>query len=1439
MVNYRKVFTYIFIFILLIGVQDYFHSIDDNFIEKEGFKDPKVINLRSSNVEPSWNYTIDNYVRTVAISEDGAYIVVGGYDKKVYLFQNSSSIPIWNYTASDDIMSVAISQKGDLIVAGAKPDGSGTSRVYLFHKSSSIPLWTYSTNSDWVRSVAISANGQYIVAGTDRVILFHNSSSTPLWIDPTGGIQSVAISDDGNYIVAGGGWPDTYVFLYHKSSVNPLWTYSAGQIWEVAISSSGDYIVAGSSDNHVYYFNKANPTPIWIYSAEESVWSVSISKNERYIATGTQNNKVYLFENTSSIPLWEYETGGLVRSVKVSDNGHSIIVGSEDNNIYFFNYLSNEPLWICQTEGNILSVDISSNGNHVVAGSLDYNVYYFFNPNIIFDLRLNSDADNPEVDGYFNLFWNNITSAKNYSVYYHTSYISNINSSVTLIEQGITSTNYTISGLSNGIHYFKVLAFQDYTNVSSNCIYVTVVDENNNPMVYIENYNSELEFLVGSLQVNATVTDNYGIAKVQIKISRSDQSVVGLYNMSHLSGDFYTKIWNTTNEFPGNYTFTIIAEDIWGNINDTESRLFQIINTHQKIPEWTSLSGEWISDEDMSLNGDYIAVGSNNNIYLFNRTSSTPLWSYSSTYGGRNIAISSNGSYIAAGNGGGGSGKLFLFHKSSPTPLWTYNAPDSVLAVAISSNGEYIAIGSYDYKIRLFHRSSSTPIWTYSAAMYISHIDISSDGNYIVGGAGSAENREKIYLFEKSSSTPLWTYTMSDPIFSITISLDGNHIIAGSGGHDNKLYLFNKISSTPVWTFSTGSHSVKSVKISTDNNYIVAGIENGGGKVYLFNRSSPTPLWSYTTGVNPHLNSVDISSDGSYIIAGNWEYHILDEELMDEIDYGNIYLFHKSSSTPLWHYRTGTYVSSVSISADGFYCVGGSSDGIHFFENDFAPSSFILSSDAENPDTDGIFNLNWTNSDRADNYSLYTYDKYITEINGSLSLLSDQMAVSPYEINVNDGTYYYIVVAHNNYGDALSNCIEIVVQTPDTDTPTIFINKPGMNDLFGFDAPSYNITILEGNLDSVWYRLNNGTIITNNITINFWDGFLEQDIWDAFGNGTVFITFYANNTFGNESSKEIMVRKDIITPIISIISPLKNLLCGSDPPDFELLVIEPNIESMWYSLDSGATNITYSSMSGTIDQAEWNKLGNGTVTIRFSVKDKGGNEGFAKALIRKDIIAPIITIDSPVEFELFGTEPPEFDLSILEANLDAVWYSLDGGTTNYLFTELTGQIDDVEWAKYDHGIVLIQFYVRDKAGNEAYGEIQVNKDLITPVITINAPQIGDVFEDYAPIYSISIEETNLNSYWYSLDGGTTNFTISEVTGVISESVWNGLPNGHLTLTFYAKDETNNIGQSSVLITKNSPEEPTPPPLIPGYDLYLLLGVFSVISTILIRKRLKS
>ena len=92
------------------------------------------------------------------------------------------------------------------------------------------------------------------------------------------------------------------------------------------------------------------------------------------------------------------------------------------------------------------------------------------------------------------------------------------------------------------------------------------------------------------------------------------------------------------------------------------------------------------------------------------------------------------------------------------------------------------------------------------------------------------------------------------------------------------------------------------------------------------------------------------------------------------------------------------------------------------------PGSFALSSDAVDPDPDGSFTLSWTSSARANNYSVYRHSSYITEINGSLTLIvSDYTNLSLTLSGYSDGNYYFIVEAKNDYNTTLSNCIKISV----------------------------------------------------------------------------------------------------------------------------------------------------------------------------------------------------------------------------------------------------------------------------------------------------------------------------------------------------------------------------------------------------------------------------
>ena len=116
-----------------------------------------------------------------------------------------------------------------------------------------------------------------------------------------------------------------------------------------------------------------------------------------------------------------------------------------------------------------------------------------------------------------------------------------------------------------------------------------------------------------------------------------------------------------------------------------------------------------------------------------------------------------------------------------------------------------------------------------------------------------------------------------------------------------------------------------------------------------------------------------------------------------------------------------------------------------------APGNFSLTTDAVPLDTDGTYNLIWTISEGADNYSVYSYTKFITKINGSTTLLADQNGISPYLVsNQKTGKYFYVIVAYNGTGQTLSNCIQVTVQRPAPGPFTLSTNagNPDTNGIF-------------------------------------------------------------------------------------------------------------------------------------------------------------------------------------------------------------------------------------------------------------------------------------------------------------------------------------------------------------------------------------------------------
>lgn len=266
------------------------------------------------------------------------------------------------------------------------------------------------------------------------------------------------------------------------------------------------------------------------------------------------------------------------------------------------------------------------------------------------------------------------------------------------------------------------------------------------------------------------------------------------------------------------------------------------------------------------------------------------------------------------------------------------------------------------------------------------------------------------------------------------------------------------------------------------------------------------------------------------------------------------------------------------------------------------------------------------------------------------------------------------------------------------------INTPVENDTFTNIAPTYAVGLLDI-FDTLWYSLDGG--VTNFIiTAN---GTLDQDEWDATPDGSVVLTFYANDSSGHLFTRYVNIEKDTGVGIIILNSPTNGSAFDEIAPSFNIMVGDLNLDAIWYSLDNGITNFTVLA-NGTIDQGVWISLSDGNVTIRFYYNNTIGQTFSVTLNVIKDTQPPVVTLE-PMETDTYGSEAPTIVLNITDtSNIILSYYTVDG-VTNYTFTGNVVNINQTLWDALSEGEVTFVFYIIDSVERETKIYVFLYKDL--------------------------------------------------------------------------------------------------------------------------------
>jgi len=98
---------------------------------------------------------------------------------------------------------------------------------------------------------------------------------------------------------------------------------------------------------------------------------------------------------------------------------------------------------------------------------------------------------------------------------------------------------------------------------------------------------------------------------------------------------------------------------------------------------------------------------------------------------------------------------------------------------------------------------------------------------------------------------------------------------------------------------------------------------------------------------------------------------------------------------------------------------------------------------------------------------------------------------------------------------------------------------------------------------------------------------------------------------------DMVLVKYMKVPEIIINSPSQDEEFKEIAPDFEISILEPNITSIWYTIDGGINNYTIFQFSGKINQTAWSATPYGDITIVFYAEDYDGKIGNSDVVVKK------------------------------------------------------------------------------------------------------------------------------------------------------------------------------------------------------------------------------